>query len=99
MAKQNGITQTPLRFKDQDLAVAARRRVRYAGADDAAYTHAIVEFENAPASSAAGVQALFELYSMRVDSMLDGDEMSPETMRSLARNILAGLKHLSRRAG
>jgi hypothetical protein len=43
MAKINGMTQTPLRFKDVDPAVAAARRVKYAGADDAAYDRAIVE--------------------------------------------------------
>jgi hypothetical protein len=83
MAKHNGIAQTPLRFNDQDMAVAAQRRVKAA-----------------TATTPAGVKALFELYSSRVESsMLEGDQVQSETMVALARNILAGLDHLIRKAG
>jgi hypothetical protein len=98
MAKQNGITQSPLRFKDQDLAVAAQRRVKFAGEDDAAYDRAIRELETAKPTSPAGIRAVFELFSSRVEAMHDGDEMSSE-MKTMARNILAGLNHLARKAG
>jgi hypothetical protein len=99
MAKHNGITQTPLRFNDQDLAVAAQRRVKFAGADDAAYDLAIVALENAPATTPAGVKALFDLYSLRVESLRAGDDVSPEIMATLERNIAGGLAHLARKAG
>ena len=99
MAKHNDITQTPLSFNDQDLAVAAKRRVKSAGADDEAYNLAIVALETAPATTAAGVKALFDLYNSRVEGLLYGDNLSPEMMRTLARNIASGLTHLVRKAG
>jgi hypothetical protein len=100
MAKHNGIAQTPLRFNDQDMAVAAQRRVKAAGADDEAYNSAAAALETATATTPAGVKALFELYSSRVESsMLEGDQVQSETMVALARNILAGLDHLIRKAG
>lgn len=99
MAKQNGITQNAHFSNDQDLAVAALRRVQLAGEDDAAYELAIVALETSPATTPSGIKALFELYSSRVEAMHDGDEMSPEMMAQLAGNILAGLAHLVRKAG
>ncbi|WP_441252531.1 hypothetical protein AB8A28_19725 [Tardiphaga sp. 71_E8_N1_1] len=99
MARQNGITQNAQLSNDQDIAVAALRRVQLAGEDDAAYESAIAALEIAPATTAAGVQALFDLLHPRLDSALDGDEIDPEMMRTLARNISAGLAHLVRKAG
>jgi hypothetical protein len=102
MAKINGMTQTPLRFKDVDPAVAAARRVKYAGEDDAAYEIAIVALETAKPTTPAGIKALLKLYISRVEALQDGDVMSPEmvaTMAKMARNIMAGLDHLARKAG
>lgn len=99
MANRNDITKSPLRFNDQDLAVAAQRRVNFAGADDAAYDLAIVALENAPATSPAGVQVLFDLYKLRVESLMAGDDVSPEIMVTLERNIAEGLARLARKAG
>jgi hypothetical protein len=99
MARQNGITQNAHTSNDQDIAVAAFRRVQLAGEDDAAYELAIAALETAPATTAAGVQALFDLLHSRLDGALDGDEVDPAMMRTLARNIAAGLAHLVRKAG
>jgi hypothetical protein len=99
MAKINGMTQTPLRFKDVDPAVAAARRVKYAGEDDAAYDRAIVELETAKPTTPAGIKAVLELYTLRVESLQAGDEVDADTMTLMARNIMAGLDHLARKAG